>query len=69
MRRAHVRLSDVIRALVTEGAKSGALRDDVAPHELATYCLHAPGVASSLSSKAAVRRLVGVTLAGLRKAR
>ena len=34
--------------------------------ELASYCLHALTAASSLPSKAAVRRLVKVTLAGLR---
>ena len=33
--------------------------------ELVTYCLHAIGAASGLPSKAAVRRLVDVTLAGL----
>jgi hypothetical protein len=52
---------------VAEGARSGELRDDVAPDELAIYCLHALGAASTLPSKAAVRRLVVVTLAGLRR--
>jgi hypothetical protein len=56
----------LIRDLLTEVAEAGALRDDVAPGELASYCLHALTAASSLSSKAAVRRLVKVTLAGLR---
>jgi hypothetical protein len=56
----------MIQDLLTEGAKTGDLRDDVAPDELASYCLHALTAASSLSSKAAVRRLVTVTLAGLR---
>lgn len=65
---AHARqqLSGFIRNLLTEGAAAGDLRDDVAPDELATYCLHALAAASSLPSKAAVRRLVAVTLAGLR---
>ncbi|MGH2811774.1 MAG: TetR/AcrR family transcriptional regulator, partial [Actinomycetota bacterium] len=45
---------------------SGDIRDDVSPGELATYCLHALAAASSLSSRAEVRRLVQVTLAGLR---
>lgn len=48
-----------------EGAASGELRDDVAADELASYCLHALAAASSLRSKAAVRRLVAVALAGL----
>ena len=63
--RAQQQLSGFIRDLLTEGAKTGDLRDDVAPAELATYCLHALTAASSLPSKAAVRRLVTVTLAGL----
>jgi hypothetical protein len=33
--------------------------------ELASYCLHALTAAGTLPSKAAVRRLVTVTLAGL----
>ncbi len=64
--RAQKHLSDLVRDLLTEGAATGDLRDDVAPNELASYCLHALTAASSLPSKAAVRRLVTVTLAGLR---
>ena len=56
----------MIRDLLTEGAETGDLRDDVAPDELASYCLHALAAARNLPSKAAVRRLVTVTLAGLR---
>ena len=63
--RAQQQLSNLIRDLLTEAADSGAVRDDVAPDELASYCLHALAAASSLPSKAAVRRLVTVTLAGL----
>ncbi len=58
-------LFDFIRDLLTEGAETGDLRDDVAPEELASYCLHALTAAGRLSSKPAVRRLVMVTLAGL----
>jgi AcrR family transcriptional regulator len=64
--RAQQQLRDIFRDLLTEGAKTGELRDDVAPDELASYCLHALAAAGSLPSKAAVRRLVTVTLAGLR---
>jgi hypothetical protein len=67
--RAHQQLRDLIRDLLIEGAATGHLRDDVAPDELASYCLHALTAASNLRSKAAVRRLVAVTLAGLRPAR
>jgi len=63
--RAERHLRDFIRDLLIEGAKAGDLRDDVSPGELASYCLHALAAASSLPSKAAVRRLVTVTLAGL----
>ena len=64
--RAQQHLTDIIRDLLTEATKTGAVRDDVAPDELASYCLHALAAASSLPSEAAVRRLVTVTLAGLR---
>jgi AcrR family transcriptional regulator len=64
--RAQQHVHDLIKELLTEAAATGGLRDDVAPDELASYCIHALGAASSLPSKAAVRRLVTVTLAGLR---
>jgi hypothetical protein len=64
--RAEEHLRDMVRRLIVDAAGSGDVRDDVAPDELATYCLHAIGAASGLPSKAAVRRLVDVTLAGLR---
>jgi AcrR family transcriptional regulator len=67
--RAQQQLSDFIRDLLAEGAETGDVRDDVTPDELASYCLHALRAASSLPSKAAVRRLVTVTLAGLRPSR
>jgi AcrR family transcriptional regulator len=63
--RAHEQLVDLVRGLIAEGAKARELRDDVAPRELATFCLHALTAASGMSSKAAVRRLVQVTIAGL----
>jgi AcrR family transcriptional regulator len=63
--RAQQQLTDLIRDLLAEGAETGDVRNDVAPAELASYCLHALTAASSLPSKAAVRRLVTVILAGL----
>lgn len=66
--RAEHQLHDMIRDLVAEAANAGDVRVDIAPSELASYCLHAISGARSLSSKAAVRRLVTVTLAGLRPA-
>jgi AcrR family transcriptional regulator len=67
--RAQQQLRDLLRDLLTEAAASGHIRDDVAPDELASYCLYALTAAGSLPSKAAVRRLVTVTLAGLRRPR
>jgi AcrR family transcriptional regulator len=63
--RAHRHLHDFIQTLVADRAKTGDLRDDIPPDELASYCLHALTAASNLPSKAAVHRLVTVTLAGL----
>jgi AcrR family transcriptional regulator len=63
--RAQAKLCELIRSLLAEAAKAGAVRDDIEPGELASYCLHALAAAGSLPSKAAVRRLVTVTLAGL----
>ena len=67
--RAQQHLRGLIRGLLTDAAKTGDVRDDVAPDELANYCLHALSAASSLPSKVAVRRLVTVALAGLRPPR
>jgi len=64
--RAHRQLRDFVTDLLAEAANAGGIRDDVAPSELASYCLHALGAAGGLPSEAAVRRLVAVTLAGMR---
>lgn len=64
--RAEQQLRKMVRDLLTEAATTGTVRADVAPDELSSYCLHALSAASSLPSKAAVRRLVAVTMAGLR---
>jgi hypothetical protein len=56
--RAHQHLRDFVCDLVIEGARTGDLRDDIAPDELARDCLHALTAATGLPSKAAVRRLV-----------
>jgi AcrR family transcriptional regulator len=63
---AEQRLRHMIRDLLTEGAEAGVLRKEVPPDELASYCLHALAAAGGLPSRAAVRRLVAVTLAGMR---
>jgi AcrR family transcriptional regulator len=66
---AELQLRDMLRELIAANAEAGRLRNDVAPEELASYCVHALAAASSLPSKAAVRRLVAVTLAGLQPLR
>lgn len=62
-------LRDLVRSLVADAAATGDVRDDIAADELANYCLHAIAAAGSLNSKAAVRRLVELTLASLRTPR
>ena len=64
--RGHRELAGLIREVLAEGAGTGHFRSDIGAEELATYCMHAVGAASHLPSKAAVRRLVKVTLAGVR---
>jgi len=70
-RRPHVaqaqrHLRGLVAGLVAQGAAGGELRDDVSPDELAGFCLSALASAVDLPSQTAVRRLVDVTLAGLR---
>lgn len=65
--RAQQHLRDLVRDLIAAGAKTGDLRGDIPPGELATYCLHALTAASSAPTKPAVQRLVEVTLTGLQR--
>jgi AcrR family transcriptional regulator len=60
--KAREHLIDFLAELLAEAD----VRDDVPPKELAAYCVHALSAAGAVPSKAAVRRLVAVTLAGLR---
>jgi AcrR family transcriptional regulator len=64
--RAEKHLTDLVRNLLADAAKAGKVRDDVPAGELASYCIHALAAAVNLPSKAAVRRLVAVTMAGVR---
>ncbi|MEU7741137.1 helix-turn-helix domain-containing protein [Nonomuraea sp. NPDC049158] len=64
--RAQRQLHDMLRDALTAAARAGDVRDDVAADELATFCTHALQAAVDLSSEAAVKRLVSLTLAGLR---
>jgi AcrR family transcriptional regulator len=59
-------LHGMVRDLLADAAVAGGVRDDVPPDELASYCLHALTGAAGLPSEPSLRRLVEVTLAGLR---
>jgi len=64
--RARQQLQDLVSDLLAAGAEAGAIRSDISPGELASYCLHALAAAGSMPSEAAVRRLLAVTMSGLR---
>ena len=63
---ARQQLHDFVRDLIADAAAAGSVRDDITAAELAGYCLHALAAAGALPSKAAVHRLVTVTLDGLK---
>ena len=64
--RAERELHDMVRDLIAAAAEGGTVRDDTPADELAAYCLTALTAAGRASSRAAVKRLVAVTIAGLR---
>ncbi|WP_081788675.1 TetR/AcrR family transcriptional regulator [Candidatus Blastococcus massiliensis] len=64
--RAQHEIVNLITEILVEVASTNRLREDVGVGELATFCVHALAAAGRLPSEAAVRRLVSVTLAGLR---
>jgi AcrR family transcriptional regulator len=66
--RAQDHLRDFLRDLISDGAGTAFIRDDVPPDELVSYCLHALTAAGRLPEREAVARLVRVTLDGLRPA-
>jgi AcrR family transcriptional regulator len=59
-------LANFIASIIAEGVAAGEVRADIAPGELAPYCLSAVAGAADMPSKAAVGRLVSVTLSALR---
>ena len=63
--RARGQLHELVRDLIADAARAGQARGDVPPDELAAYALNALNAAGTLPSRAAVRRLVQVTTAGL----
>jgi hypothetical protein len=65
VQRAQRHLHHFVRELIAEAAEAGRIRSDIDADELTHYCLHALGAAIDLRSRAAVHRLVTVTLNGL----
>ena len=65
---AHRQLLELVEQLVSDGVRSGDLRDDIPPDELANYCLHALDGAAELTTDAAVSRLLGLIAATLQPA-
>lgn len=63
---AREQLATFVTALLRDAVDAGQVRSDVPPRELAEYCLAALGAADARASGAAVKRLVAVTLDGLR---
>jgi len=59
-------LHHLVADLIAQAVNEGDVREDVAPEELANYCLHALNAASTARSKPAANRIVTVTLGGLR---
>jgi AcrR family transcriptional regulator len=62
---AQAHLRQLVAALLREAAAGGEVRDDVPADELAAFCLHALTAASAVRSKAAIGRLVDVTVRAL----
>ena len=59
-------LQDLVSDLLAAAVEVGTVRSDIAPDELASYCLSALAAAGSLPSETAVHRLLAVTMSGLR---
>jgi Transcriptional regulator SbtR-like, C-terminal domain len=58
-------LHEMVTRLLADAATAGEIRADMQPDELATFCLNALTAARTLPTKAAVQRLLAVTLGAL----
>jgi AcrR family transcriptional regulator len=65
-RHAEEHLRQMVRDLLRDAAATGAVRGNVSADELTEYCLSALSAAGRLASRAAVGRLVEITIAALR---
>jgi AcrR family transcriptional regulator len=63
--RARQQLHDFVQDLLAEAKQAGDVRDDIAPSELASYCLHAVTAATSLQNPDEVHRLVRLVMSAL----
>ena len=59
-------LIDLFTALLRDAADAGDVRTDIAPAELASYCLHALGACAEQPDELAAGKVVTVTMDGLR---
>ena len=57
---------DLMRGVLADAVAAGQIRDDIAPDELARYCVRALSAAGDLPDSEAVQRLVTLTLTALR---
>ena len=66
VQKAEAQIRNLFRDLIEHAAAERAVRADASPAELADFCVHALAAAGSLRSHAATRRLVAITVDGLR---
>ena len=66
---AEKQLLELFEELLVDAARAGDVRVDAPSGELALYCVHALAAAGQMPSRAAVQRLVSVTLAALEPVR
>lgn len=59
-------VAEMIRQLLVDANQARDVRDDVDAGELATFCVNALSAGAEMADEDAVRRLLGVTLDGLR---
>lgn len=66
---AHARnhLSSFLASIIAEGVAAGEIVGDVAPAELAVFCLNAVSGSADLPSKAAASRLVQLTMSAIKR--
>ena len=64
-RHAEEQVHALIQGLIVTAAEAGGVRRDIAPTDLAHYCVHALGAAAKLHDNAGIDRLVDLCLTGM----